>query len=107
MKEVALSVPGYTNITGPEEINKIPVDIYGGNIIILGIQLFLFAAILIALFMLIWGGIKWMTSGGSKQEVDLAKKTLVFAIIGLVITFLSFALINLIGGFFDVPIGVK
>lgn len=107
MKEFALSIPGYTNIPAPQDIQNIPVATYGGNIIRLALELFFLAALLLALFMLILGGFKWMTSGGNKQEVDNAKKTLVFAIIGLVIVFLSIVIINFLGGFFGVPIGAK
>lgn len=107
MKEFALSIPGYGNIPAPQEIQRIPVTTHGGNIIWLFIQLLFLAALLISLFMLIWGGFRFMTSGGNKQELDLARKTLAFAIIGLVVVFLSLVIINFLGGFFSVPIGAK
>lgn len=107
MKEFALSVPGYGNIPAPREIQRIPIATYGGNIIWLALELFLLAALLLSLFMLIWGGFRFMTSGGNKQDLDLARKTIVLSIIGLLIVVLSFAIINFIAGFFGVPIGTK
>lgn len=107
MQQFALSIPGYTNIPAPQEIQNIPIATYGSNIIWLALELFLLAALLISLFMLMYGGFRFMTSGGSKQDLDLAKKTIVLSIIGLLIVVLSFTIINFIAGFFGVPIGTK
>lgn len=111
MKEFALSIPGPGGtslpIPAPQEIQNIPIATYGSNIIWLALELFLLAALLISLFMLIYGGFRFMTSGGSKQDLDLAKKTIVLSIIGLLIVVLSFTIINFIAGFFGVPIGTK
>lgn len=56
---------------------------------------FVFAAI-IALGYLIWGGIKWITSGGEKSGVEGARNHIIAAIIGLVVIFLSYFIINII-----------
>lgn len=56
---------------------------------------FIFAA-LIALAYLIWGGIKWITSGGEKSGVEGARNHIIAAIIGLVVIFLSYFIINVI-----------
>ena len=53
-------------------------------------------AILVALFFLIWGGIKWITSGGDKGGVESARNQIVAAVIGLVIVFLAFFILNLV-----------
>src|SRR5437762_1397214 len=50
---------------------------------------FVVAAIL-ALAYLIWGGIKWIISGGDKNGVQAAKDTIIAALIGLVVIFLSY-----------------
>ena len=57
-------------------------------------------AVLIALGFLIWGGIKWITSGGDKSGVESARNHIVAAIVGLVIVFLAFFIINIVAGFF-------
>ena len=60
---------------------------------------FVIAAI-IALGYLIWGGIKWIISQGDKQGVEDARNHIVAAIIGLVLIFLSYLIINIILNFF-------
>ncbi len=50
----------------------------------------------VALALIIYAGFKFVTSKGDPQEVDNAKKTLTYAIIGLLLIFFSFAILNLI-----------
>lgn len=69
------------------------------------LNLILTAAILLALFFVLFGGLKWMLSQGDKKQVEEAQKTITYAIIGLVVTLLSFFLINMIGFLFQVPLG--
>lgn len=56
----------------------------------------LFAGV-VALFFIIISGIRLITSGGDPKAVEGARKTLTFAIIGLVIILLSFFIISVIG----------
>lgn len=56
----------------------------------------LFAGV-VAVFLILISGIKLITSGGDPKQVEGAKKTLTFAIIGLVIILLSFFIISIIG----------
>lgn len=70
-----------------------------GNLgsIIFGIIVILFIiAVVVALLFLIWGGLKWIFSGGDKAAVESARNTIIAAIIGLVIVFSAFFLLNLI-----------
>ena len=58
---------------------------------------------LIAVIFVVVGGINYITSSGDAAKVEKAKKTILYACIGIIITVLSFALvnfviINLIGG---------
>lgn len=55
---------------------------------------------LIALVFLIWGGIKWLTSGGDEKAVEGARSHIIAAIIGLVIIFLSYLIVNVVLNFF-------
>ena len=61
-------------------------------------------AILIALFFLIYGGIKWITSGGDKAGVEAARNQIIAAVIGLIIVFLSFFILNLVLQFFGLSL---
>lgn len=46
--------------------------------------------------MLIIGGIRYVISGGDSKKVTDAKNTVLYAIIGLVIAFLAFAIVNFV-----------
>ena len=60
------------------------------------IQVLLIIAILMCVFFLIWGGIRWITSGGDKGRIDQARGTIVAAIVGLIISLLAFFITNVI-----------
>jgi hypothetical protein len=49
-----------------------------------------------ALFMVIFGGFRFMTSGGDPKAVEGARKTITWAIIGLIVVLLSFAIVSFI-----------
>src|SRR3989339_1570232 len=51
---------------------------------------------IIAVLIIIYGGWLWMTAAGEASPVDKAKKTLVSAVIGLIIILMSFALASFI-----------
>ena len=51
---------------------------------------------IIAVIMLIIGGIKYVISGGDSKKVTDAKNTVLYAIIGLVVAFLAFAIVNFV-----------
>lgn len=51
---------------------------------------------IVAVIMLIVGGIKYVVSGGDSKKVTDAKNTVLYAIIGLVIAFLAFAIVNFV-----------
>ena len=71
-----------------------------GNVVGNVITLLFILAVLIALGFLIWGGIKWILSGGDKTNVEAARNTIVAAVVGLVIVFLAYFILNLGVGFF-------
>ena len=59
---------------------------------IVNVMLFVVGAL--SVIMLIWGGIRYATSGGSSSAVTSAKNTIMYAIIGLVVAFLAYAIVN-------------
>lgn len=78
-------------------------DNFGGllsNIILL----ILIIAVIIALIFLIWGGIKWILSGGDKAGVEAARNHVVAAIVGLIIAFLAFFIIQVVAGLFGIKV---
>lgn len=51
---------------------------------------------IVAVIMLIVGGIRYVISGGDSKKVTDAKNTVLYAIIGLVICFFAFAIVNFV-----------
>ena len=74
----------------------VPDQLFGGDgsifTTVVNVMLFIIGAICV--IMLIWGGIRYTTSAGNAASVTAAKNTIMYAIIGLVIAFLAFALVN-------------
>lgn len=89
---------GYTIQTGVDCAHGegTPTTLFGGSesifTVVVNILLFIIGAICV--IMLIWGGIRYTTSAGNSANVTAAKNTIMYAIIGLVIAFLAFAIVN-------------
>ena len=68
----------------------------GENIIksIINILLFLLAAI--AVIVIVISGIVYTTSGGNTSQVSTAKNMLLYAIVGLVVAILAYAIVNFV-----------
>ncbi len=49
-------------------------------------------------FLIIFAGIKFITSGGDPKQVQGARQTATWAIIGLLVILFSFAIVNIIAG---------
>lgn len=99
LKLLSLKLPGDEIIPPPAGIPR------GGegkliDIIQAFIYLFFTFAIILALFVLIYSGLLWMTSGGDKQKIAAIKQRIVYALIGLIVIFLSFFIMNFVMSFF-------
>ena len=68
------------------------------------IRLVLVIAGLAFFFILVIGGIKWILSGGDKAHTEGARNQITAALVGLVIVFSAWAIIQLINTFFGVNI---
>ncbi len=77
-----------------------PTTLFGGtgSIFTLVVNVLLFIIGAICVIMLIWGGIRYTTSAGNAANVTAAKNTIMYAIIGLIIAFLAFAIVNWVLG---------
>jgi len=79
--------------------NNVPVTLFGNGSIfntIVNILLFIIGAI--SVIMLIYGGIRYTISAGDSGSVTAAKNTILYAIVGLVIAILAFAIVNFVLG---------
>ncbi len=63
---------------------------------IANILIFLTGAI--AVIMLIFGGLRYVTSGGNPSSTKAAKDTIMYGIIGLVVAILAYAIVNFVVG---------
>lgn len=68
----------------------------GGTVVGNVVTIMLVFAVIVCLIFLILGGIRWIMSGGDKGKVDSARGTITSAIVGLVIAFLAFFILNVI-----------
>lgn len=68
------------------------------------IKIVLIVAALVFFFMLIIGGIQWMTSGGDKAATEAARGRITAALVGLVIVFAAYAIVQLINTLFGLDI---
>lgn len=58
------------------------------------VDFFLLFLGLIAVIMIIYGGITYVTAAGNQEKIESAKKIILYAVIGIVIVLISFALVN-------------
>ncbi len=56
----------------------------------------LYAIGIISVVMLIWGGLRYILSGGDSKKITDAKNTILYAIIGLIIALLAYAIVNFV-----------
>ena len=60
----------------------------------------LFVIGVVAVIMLIVGGFRYIFSGGSSQNTQAAKDTILYAVIGIVVALLAYAIVNFVLGQF-------
>jgi hypothetical protein len=92
--------PWYKYLPFDDNCNVVTTDL-GGKLLILILiataELLLNIAGILAVFFVIFGGFKFITSQGEPQQIAGARKTILNAIIGLIIAILSVQLVVIIG----------
>jgi hypothetical protein len=86
--------------------NAYPTTVFGGKktpSAILGqiIQIALGIAFAVAVIMVIYGGFQYITSAGNEEKATDGRRTLVYALIGLVIILLSFVIVTTLVNFIN------
>lgn len=94
-QEISLEPPGEFG-----ELGKLTVP----SIISGLIRLSLVVAAIVFFFILVVGGIQWIVSGGDKAATEAARNRITAALVGLVIVFAAWAIIQLIETFFGIDI---
>jgi hypothetical protein len=107
---MAVLTPVYVNAAPEDEIKKGVTSVggagsgadLGGQIkIVVNILLFILGAI--AVIMIVVGGIRYTTSGGDSSGITGAKNTILYAVIGLVVAVMAYAIVNFVLGAFITP----
>ena len=97
-----MSTPGVSALTLREGVEAArcdgcPADLFGdGGVFKQITNTLIYIVGVIAVVMLVFGGIKYVISGGDAKKVTDAKNTVLYAIIGLVIAFVSYAIVTFV-----------
>lgn len=76
-----------------------PTELFGTTgIFTTVVNTLLFVIGALSVIMLIIGGIRYTVSGGNSSAVTAAKNTIIYAIVGIIIAILAFAIINFVLG---------
>ena len=91
--DAAAQVRGGADATGQAgESNLAGDDV--GTIVQNVVNALLYVIGALSVIMLIWGGIRYTTSGGNANSVTAAKNTILYAVIGLIVAILAYAIVN-------------
>ena len=70
-------------------------DLFGsGGVVTTIINVMLFVIGILCVIMIIYGGIRYTISRGEDKEISNAKNTILYAVIGLVVAIVAYALVN-------------
>ena len=89
---LALTLGDGLNATGGA--SGLAGDTDGNSVVTLIVNIMLWLIGILAVIMLIFGGIKYATSAGDTTKVTSAKNTIMYAVIGLVIAVFSWAIVS-------------
>jgi hypothetical protein len=74
-----------------------PSNLFGdGGIFTTIVNVLLFIIGAVAVIMLIYGGIRYVLSGGDASAVTAAKNTILYAIVGIIVAILAYAIVNFV-----------
>lgn len=95
MGSVALAAedPKVPNPVGNQDLGSVLSDVVNA--------LLLFAGAVAVLFLII-GGFRYVVSAGNAEQVEGAKKTIVYALFGLIIIFIAYVLVQLVQNYLGV-----
>ena len=83
------SSSGICGAASSDEAPDIVKNIINTMLVVLG---------MIAVIMIVIGGIRYATSNGDSSQVKAAKDTILYAVVGLVVAIMSFAIVNFVVG---------
>lgn len=89
LKKLSVAIPTIPIVSGTVDPKNITVNIINYALFFIGA---------LALIFVIWGGIQFVTSGGDAEKTTKARNTLLYAIIGVVVVVLAYAIVNWAAG---------
>lgn len=95
--QIDLSIPAGSGFSNLQNLDA-------NRLVSMTINLVMIIAVILFFFMLLFGGIRWMLSGGDQGRVDAAKSQIISALVGLTIVFSVYAISQFIGVTFGVDI---
>lgn len=67
------------------------------NLLNMGVELLFAVATIIFIFMILFGALQWIMSGGEKEKLKAAQDRILHAVIGITLLALSFLILTVIG----------
>ena len=89
------------NLSPPGQFNNL-TTIDFGDLVGMAINFLLIIAVIAFFFIIVTGGIGWITSGGDRGKIQAAQSQVTSGLIGLVIVFAAWAILSIIENFFGV-----
>ena len=89
--DAKIQIESAVNEVGGSE-NKTDVKGFIGNII----KTMFFVVGVLAVIVIIFAGVTFVMSAGNSQTIQKAKTTIIYAVIGLIVSILSYAIVNFV-----------
>ena len=86
---------GLSNVSGASTGDDLP------GIVSKVVNVMLFIVGILAVIMIIFSGIRYITAHGDKGQVESAKNTLIYSIVGLVVAIIAYAIVSWVTGLFS------
>lgn len=106
MIKLALTVPGPGDGYKLDPVANMPSGGFSllRELITWATTTLMIGATLLCILIIIFGGIRIITSGGDKAGLEAGRNLVIYAIVGLVIIFLSFFILGTIQTIFDIKL---
>lgn len=90
----------FGRITPPNTLDQFGFGSVGISKFLSNIVALIFTvAIIVFVFMILWGSFDWLMSGGDKEKISSSQKKIINAIIGILLFAMAFAIIRILGAF--------
>ncbi len=93
----ALAIGSVADGANSARSDQQPVDLFGNSGVFAQISsILLFIVGAIAVIMIVIGGLRYVISGGDASQVQAAKNTILYALVGIIVAILAYAAVNFV-----------